>query len=152
MTVDILVDPVVSVSPIVPDLLSAILCQSARLEVTFPRGEWSLAVRLTSDTEIGRLHDQHFGDPSPTDVITFPFDDTHQLGGHLGDIVISVDTAEANARSVGHSTAREIAFLGVHGLLHLCGYGDGTSSEREAMLDRQEALLTTSERALGIQL
>jgi probable rRNA maturation factor len=152
MTVDVVIDQNEYASSIAPDLLCSILEEVAALEGRFPRGDWSLTVRLTSDEELSLLHERYFGDPTPTDVITFPFDDPRDGSGHLGDIVISVDMAETHARSAGHSVAREIAFLGVHGLLHLCGYEDDSSCQRQDMLARQEMLLEKSERALGVRL
>lgn len=105
-------------------------------------GSWSVALLITDDPTISRLHSQFFGDDNATDVITFPSDeDLSAESGHLGDIVISVDTADENARAAGHSAEREIAFLLLHGLLHLFGYRDGDDDARERMLSRQEELL-----------
>lgn len=134
------------------DVLTCILVLAARDEPLLPDGNWTLGVRLIGDAEIVELHDRFFGDPSPTDVITFPADDPDAGGGHLGDIVISVETAGRHAREFGQSTAREVAFLGIHGLLHICGYNDGSAAERDAMLARQEELLSGSEATLGRRL
>ena len=124
-----------------------------------PPGEWTVTLLLTSDDDISLLHGTYFGDPSSTDVITFPFVDDDpesknpviaSMEGpmihHLGDIVISVDTAAANAAEIGHPADREIAFLTLHGLLHLFGYDDETPLRRAAMLARQDELLEQFER------
>jgi len=59
----------------------------------------------------------------------------------LGDIVVSLERARSQAEGYGHSFEREVAFLALHGLLHLLGY-DHETSEREAeMNERQEAVL-----------
>ena len=65
----------------------------------------------------------------PTDVLAF---ETFQpvFSRFLGDIVISVDTAERQARNHGHSLEREIAILLVHGMVHLVGY-DHEKSDAE---------------------
>ena len=133
-------------------LLREVLFYSARNEPAFPAGRWSLAVRLTDDLEIAALHARYFDDAAPTDVIKFPFDHADSGGGHLGDIIISVDTAGSQAVEFDHSLSREIAFLGIHGLLHLCGYEDVTVAQREAMLAQQERLLAMSEAMLRLRL
>lgn len=105
-------------------------------------GSWRVAILIADDSTISALHSRFFSDPSATDVITFPSgEDEFGDSGHLGDIVVSVDTAATNAREAGHSTGREVAFLLLHGLLHLFGYRDADHEERERMLSRQEELL-----------
>lgn len=72
-------------------------------------GEWSFAFRFVGDAEIGRLHGTFLGDPSPTDIITFPYDPDD--GEQGGDIVISVDTAASNSAEHGWPVSRELQFL-----------------------------------------
>lgn len=102
-------------------------------------GEWVFAFRFVDDAEIGRLHDAFMSDPSPTDIITFPYDP--EDGERGGDIVISVDTATRNAREHGWPVERELGFLVLHGLLHVLGWDDTSADDREAMLTRQHELL-----------
>ncbi|WP_276355982.1 rRNA maturation RNase YbeY [Cohnella caldifontis] len=59
----------------------------------------------------------------------------------LGDIVISVPRAEAQAEEYGHSFERELGFLFVHGFLHLLGYDHGGEEEERIMFGKQEAIL-----------
>lgn len=59
----------------------------------------------------------------------------------LGDIVISVDRAGAQAEEYGHSIIREIAFLTAHSMFHLMGYDHMTDEEREVMEEKQEEVL-----------
>jgi len=106
-------------------------------------------VCLVNDREIRRLNALFRGKERATDVLSFPWEarerrassrtkrgrsHRRQTGGspdarttlefknHLGDIVISVETAKRNARQEGHSTLNEIRWLILHGLLHLLGY------------------------------
>ncbi len=102
-------------------------------------GEWAFAIRFVNDTEIGRLHDVFMDDPSPTDIITFPYDPDD--GEQGGDIVISVDTAARNAEEHGWPVVQELRFLGLHGLLHVLGWDDATDDDRAAMLARQHELM-----------
>lgn len=60
---------------------------------------------------------------------------------HLGDIAISRETALRQAQQAGHSVAYEVAFLFVHGVLHLVGFDDHTDAGYQAMVAHQEAAL-----------
>ncbi len=102
-------------------------------------GEWTFAFRFVDDAEIGRLHDAFLGDPSPTDIITFPYDPDD--GEQGGDIVISVDTAARNAEEHDWPVTQELRFLVLHGLLHVLGWDDASDAERAAMLARQHELM-----------
>lgn len=59
----------------------------------------------------------------------------------LGDIVISMEKAKEQAQEYGHSFDRELAFLLVHGMLHLLGWDHETEDEEKDMFDRQEKIL-----------
>jgi probable rRNA maturation factor len=96
----------------------------------------ALTVVLTSDREIRDLNRRFLRRDRPTDVLAFPAGD-----GFMGDVVVSVDRARAQARAAGHSVATEVAFLASHGVLHLLGYDDRTRRGRAAMLRRQRVLL-----------
>jgi probable rRNA maturation factor len=88
-------------------------------------------VSFVSDADISRVHDEFLGDPSPTDVITFPH----------GEILISLDTAARQAEEHGETYEREAALYLVHGLLHLAGWDDHEAAEREAMHRLQAEIL-----------
>jgi probable rRNA maturation factor len=119
-------------------------------ESSAPSGTWGVSVRLTDDGGIRSLHERFFGDPTPTDVISFPSgDDREALAGYLGDIVVSLETAATQAGEGGHSPEREVAFLALHGFLHLCGHDDQTEDDRRAMHARQRLLLEAFERDSG---
>jgi len=79
-----------------------------------------------------------------TDVISFALEDNktieldHRL---LGDIYICIERAEEQANEYGHSFLRELAFLTIHGLLHLLGYDHMEKDEEEIMFKKQEDIL-----------
>jgi len=98
-----------------------------------------LNVCLVSDHEIARLNARYRGKARPTDVLSFRWGEPDsassparhprapaEFNGFLGDVVISAETARRNARAAGHSTAKEIRWLILHGALHLLGYDHAT--------------------------
>lgn len=62
----------------------------------------------------------------------------------LGDVMLCPSVAQAQARQLGHSLDRELAFLAVHGLLHLLGYGHETKRDEDEMTDLQERALSAA--------
>ena len=97
-----------------------------------------VALVLTRDPAVRELNARYRGKDKPTDVLSFP-----GPGGAagLGDIVVSVDTAERNARRRGRTLQRELDVLALHGFLHVLGYDhetdDGTMDRLERRLRRQ---------------
>ena len=71
------------------------------------------------------------------------FEDEEAIPQHLGDIIISYPRAQEQAQDYGHSLDRELAFLAVHGFLHLNGYNHQTEEEAQEMFRIQEEVLTT---------
>jgi probable rRNA maturation factor len=89
-----------------------------------PRSVYQVSLFLIGDRAMRRLNRLYRGKDRPTDVLSFS-----QIEGDLllapeilGDIVISLDTAQRQARRYGVTLKRETLRLLVHGLLHLCGY------------------------------
>lgn len=75
----------------------------------------------------------------PTDVLSFINDDLEDTS--LGDVFINVEQAKIQAQEYQHSIEREIAFLAVHGYLHLIGYDHETKEDEEIMFSLQEKIL-----------
>lgn len=78
-----------------------------------------------------------------TDVISFALcdDPNNEFENELGDIFIDIDQAIRQASEYGHSIEREVAFLAVHGYLHLCGYDHMTKEDEEIMFKKQDEIL-----------
>ncbi len=108
--------------------------------------ESEVSVWVSTDAEIADLHQRYMGIEGPTDVMSFPSADVPLREGYLGDIAVSYETAARQAGEAGHTPEREIAYLALHGLLHLLGYDDLTPEERSRMLARQDSLLQAFER------
>ncbi|MGE5653907.1 MAG: rRNA maturation RNase YbeY [Bacillota bacterium] len=116
--------------------------------------EVEVSIVLVDDPYIQGLNAEYRGKDCPTDVLSFAMeegdDEIEYDEGEapefrlLGDIVISLETAQRQASEYGHSCDREIAFLTVHGMLHLLGYDHGSEdddAELELMVSKQEAVL-----------
>jgi rRNA maturation RNase YbeY len=103
-------------------------------------GYWEITVALVDDARLRSLHRDFMGIDTPTDIMTFPADES---GGENpgGELAISVDHAMTQAVEWGLSPGEEIAFLTVHGLLHLLGWRDDTNEQRQRMLERQQILV-----------
>ncbi|MDR0405472.1 MAG: rRNA maturation RNase YbeY, partial [Clostridiales bacterium] len=100
-----------------------------------------VSVLITDDAAIHALNLRYRSKDAPTDVLSFPlYDDDGNLDGEaLGDIVISLERAQEQARLYGHTLERETAFLTAHAMLHLMGY-DHEEDETE-MFAKQEEIL-----------
>lgn len=112
-----------------------------------------VSVTLTDDETIRELNQKYRGVGRPTDVLSFALRESEEpevsenpATETLGDIVISIPRAMEQATEYGHSLRREVAFLTVHGMLHLLGYDHMTDAEREEMETEQRVVM----EALGI--
>ena len=88
------------------------------------KSESSATIAFVSNNRIRELNRQFRGIDKATDVLSFPADEPN----NLGDIAVSVETAEAQAKENGLSLDEEIAQLILHGLLHLSGYDHETDN------------------------
>ena len=121
--------------------------------------EATVSLLLTDDEGIRQINKDTRDIDSATDVLSFPmleyeapsdFSDKEEdpenfdpISGELilGDIVLSADHIESQARAYGHDFQREFAFLIVHSMLHLCGYDHMEESDRKIMEERQKIIM-----------
>lgn len=112
-----------------------------------------VSVTLCDNAYIKSLNKKFREKNTPTDVLSFPMYDEGELPCDgdaegatvvLGDIVLSVERAAAQAEELGHSVEREIAFLCIHSTLHLLGYDhEKGKDEDEDMCRRQREIVAT---------
>lgn len=116
---------------------------------------YEVSLRLTADPEIQALNAQYRQQDRSTDVLAFaaleldcPQSDEMLSSEplYLGDIVISIDTANRQAQQQGHPLKTELAWLAAHGFLHLLGWDHPDEESLIQMLYRQETLL----QAIGL--
>ncbi len=101
-------------------------------------GPVQLSVLLTDDAGIQPLNAQWRSVDRPTDVLSFPMEE----GPLLGDVVISVETAQARLAGQDWSLEEELLFLLVHGVLHLLGYDHIEEQDRLVMEKAEQELWT----------
>ncbi|MEC9475421.1 MAG: rRNA maturation RNase YbeY [Planctomycetota bacterium] len=108
-----------------------------------------VGICFVDDERIAQLHGEFMDDPTATDVITFPLEETiAELVD--GEIVISTDTALKQASEHNFGPLREVHLYVVHGLLHLLGHDDLDPQEAEQMRRLQEAHLGSWNRFRGV--
>ena len=122
----------------------------ATLEYEGMENDVEVSVTFVDDEGIRELNKKFRNMDKPTDVLSFPLLDYEgeseepffdELCHNLGDIVISLERAMAQANEFGHSFEREVAFLTAHSMLHLLGYDHEISEEDADMRKRQSDIM-----------
>ena len=105
-----------------------------------------ISVTFTDNEGIRTLNARYRGLDRATDVLSFPLFDDDGMDAHvedfgcmLGDVVLSLEKARAQAEEFGHSFEREVVFLTVHSILHLLGYDHETGEEDETDMRRRQS-------------
>ncbi|MCX5895213.1 MAG: rRNA maturation RNase YbeY [Proteobacteria bacterium] len=100
-----------------------------------------VSILLLDDQQITELNRQYLGRNFPTDVLAFPMigDPFTNVHPHLlGDVVVSVETAQRQALKRKHPLCNEIAYLLIHGILHLLDYDHERSEKEDRRMRRME--------------
>ncbi|VEU81005.1 putative metal-dependent hydrolase [Haploplasma axanthum] len=103
------------------------------------KNEKSMEIVFVTPNQIHEMNKTYRDVDRPTDVLSFPNDDDKDTS--IGDIFINLEQAFSQASEYGHRIEREVAFLAVHGYLHLLGYDHYTPEEEKEMFDLQEKIL-----------
>lgn len=147
------------VDPFLPDqreLLEAMLNQAITETIRLAVGpeEAEVSLSLVDDQRIHTLNLEYRGVDRPTDVLSFALQEESEeepdlefVDNMLGDILISVERAKEQAEEYGHSFAREIVYLAVHGTLHLLGYDHEEEKAKQEMRSKEEEVMAL----LGLQ-
>jgi pyridoxine 5-phosphate synthase len=113
------------------------------------KADHNLSILLVDDAEMTRLNGHYRNKNAPTNVLSFPFAEGADPSlfslpiKELGDIIISVDTADTEAKAAGQSLGSRLNWLLTHGLLHLLGYDHEQSADEAArMLAKEEELIS----------
>ena len=115
----------------------------AALEHESQASESELTIVLTDDARMHDLNRTYLGVDTPTDVLSFPASETDPETGtqYLGDILISMPRAQAQADAAGHPLEAEVQLLVVHGVLHLLGHDHAEEEEKARMWKAQAEIL-----------
>ena len=109
-----------------------------------------VSVTFVDNNRIQEINKEYRQKDAATDVISFAMEEMGEgeveiIGSDepalLGDIIISIDRMEEQAKEYGHSNDRELGFLAVHGFLHLLGYDHMNEEDEKVMFTRQRELL-----------
>lgn len=140
-----------TVDETVIELIRKLLSHAATEEKVASGAEVSFT--FMSDEAIQEINAEYRGKNVPTDVISFALEEMSEgelaivaaegMPVILGDIVISVETAQSQAEEYGHDFKREMGFLALHGFLHLLGYDHMTEEDEAIMFGRQREILTS---------
>lgn len=111
--------------------------------------EAEVSLTLTDDARIWALNREYRQVDRPTDVLSFALQEQSEeepevVGFEdcvLGDIVISVERARAQAEEYGHSLSRELVYLAVHGTLHLLGCDHEQEADKIEMRQKEEKVM-----------
>jgi probable rRNA maturation factor len=110
-----------------------------------------LTVVLCGDAEIRTMNHADRGIDQPTDVLSYPTHEPDDEGvpivSHLGDIVISVDSATRQAAARGYDTMSEVLVLAAHGLTHLRGFDHPTEEAWQIFIKAQTRILQLARRS-----
>lgn len=115
----------------------------------YEEADGEISIVLTNDEVIHEFNRDFRHVDRPTDVLSFPANEGDSIiftpDGHLGDIMISVETAGRQAEELSHSTEREIMFLAIHGTLHVLGYDHMCPADEEVMTYKQREIMRSME-------
>src|ERR1041384_8307666 len=130
-----------SETPFPQDLLER--AANAALEQQAHSLDVELSIILTDDARLHELNLNYLGVDAPTDVLSFPASETDPETGarYVGDILISIPRAQAQAEAAGHSLEAEVQLLVVHGVLHLMGHDHADAEEKARMWKAQAEIL-----------
>ncbi len=119
-----------------------------------------LTIVLTNSDNIQKVNKQYRNIDKATDVLSFPMFEKDELVKKiekkefqheeiLGDIIISIDKVEEQAKEYEHSFERELSYMLVHGFYHLMGYDHIQEEDKEIMRPKEEKILADLEIKRG---
>ncbi len=131
-----------------PEILATVQTAASKAGALYGLKNAEVSITLTNNEHIHELNLRYRGIDRPTDVLSFALNEGEEpeifdgpMVDVLGDIIISVERAVEQAAEYGHSVQREIAFLTVHGMLHLLGYDHMEEADRIEMRREEEFVM-----------
>jgi probable rRNA maturation factor len=133
------------------------LLEKALKHLNQPSELLEMTLSIVSPEQIRELNKQFRDVDAVTDVLSFPTCDNPTRGAitvvceeinpetdlcNIGDVIICMERAKEQANEYGHSLKRELAFLALHGMLHLLGYDHIQEDDEKQMFTLQNEILT----------
>lgn len=117
-----------------------------------PKDKFLVSITLTNPENIRILNKKYRNIDKPTDVLSFPMFEKREIeemiktGSYeysdiLGDMIISIEQVEKQAKEYGHSFERELSYMVVHSFYHLMGYDHIKEEDRKIMRPKEEFVL-----------
>lgn len=111
-----------------------------------------ISITLTTPENIKQINNKYRKIDKPTDVLSFPMFEKEEIDlvckenfegikETLGDVIISIEQVEKQAKEYEHSFERELAYMVVHGFYHLMGYDHMQEDEKNQMRKKEENIL-----------
>ena len=112
----------------------------------------SITITLTNPDNIQKINKEYRNIDKPTDVLSFPMFEKQELEEKiknedfehediLGDIIISIQKVQEQAKEYEHSFERELSYMVVHGFYHLMGYDHIKEKDKKQMRPKEEKIL-----------
>ena len=122
------------------------------IEEKLENSKLAISITLTNNENIRVINKQFRNIDKATDVLSFPMFEKDELEekikkqdfNHedvLGDIIISIEKVEAQAKEYNHSFERELSYMIVHGFYHLMGYDHIEEDDKKVMRPKEEKLI-----------
>ena len=121
-------------------------------EENLTKSKMIITITLTTPENIKKINKKYRNIDRATDVLSFPMFEKEELTKKiknqefmhedvLGDIIISIEKVEEQAKEYGHSFERELSYMVVHGFYHLMGYDHMTEEEKTEMRKKEDVIL-----------
>jgi probable rRNA maturation factor len=112
-----------------------------------------LTIVLSDDDHLQALNARFRDINASTDVLSFPSDQIDPENGapYLGDVIISLPRALAQAEAGGHAVEDELCLLAVHGVLHLLGFAHTEKQDKARMWQRQQEILESLDISIKVE-
>lgn len=136
-------------------IIEKVLSQCLK-EENIENSKMSITIILTTPKQIQHINKTYRGIDKPTDVLSFPMFEKDELDQKiknndfaqediLGDIIISIERVEEQAKEYEHSFERELSYMLVHGFYHLMGYDHIQEADKMKMRPKEEKILNDLE-------
>jgi len=112
------------------------------LKVEGKSDNYEVSISFVDNDEIKILNRDFRGVDKETDVLSFTMEDEFEFSTPiLGDIIISLEKAEEQAKEYGHTLEREVAYLTAHSMFHLMGYDHMDEDEKAIMRSKEKQVM-----------